>query len=120
MPWGYRMPDNSTRRAAAILCCLLYLTVCSAVFAQDKASDAYPEHGKVIANTVSAKSTARGVPVFRVETDTRVYEFEGNNESKLAVGDTIQFRIENDSAYVRQGDKEQTFKVIDTQLKDDD
>ena len=114
------MPDNSTRCAVAILCCLLYLTACSAVLAQDKAPNNYPEQGKVIAHTDSAKTTAPRVPVFRVETETRIYEFEGKDESELTVGATIQFRIEKDWAYVQRGDKEQKFRVIDTQLKDDD
>ena len=113
------MPDNFTQRAIAILCCLLYLTACSTVFSQDQGSKAYPEQGKVIAKTVSAKATASRVPVFRVETDMRVYEFE-RKDSELAVGDAIQFRIENDWAYVQQSDKDQKFRVIDTQLKDAD
>jgi len=113
------MPDNSIQRAGTILCCLLYLAACSTAFARDKGSKTYPEQGKVIAHTVSAKTTAARLPVFRVETETKIYEFAGK-DSELAVGETIEFRIEKDSAYVQQGGKEQEFRVIDTQLKDDD
>ena len=115
------MRDSSTRRRThTILCCFVYLAACSAAWSQDKAAKDYPEQGKVIAHTVSAKTTSAGVPVYRVETEKRIYEFEGKDESKLAVGGTIPFRIEGDWAYVRQGDKQEKFRVIDTQLKDDD
>jgi hypothetical protein len=90
------------------------------VLAQEKGSKTYPEQGKVLAQTVSAKPSAHRVAVFRVEAETKVYEFERTDESKLTVGNTIRFRVEKDFAYVQQGDKEQKFRVIDTQLKDDD
>jgi len=105
--------------ALGIFCCF----VCAAAglaLAQDRAAGEYPERGKVIAHTSSAKASAGGVAVFRVETETRIYEFEEKAEAKLAVGDVIQFRIEGDWAYVASGAREQKFRVIDTQLKDDD
>jgi hypothetical protein len=114
------MPDNSIRRAAAALCFLLCLTAWSTARAQDKASDAYPEQGKVLAHAASQKPSAHGTPVFRVETDLKIYEFEAKDPSSLAVGDTIQFRVEQDSAYVQRAGKEQEFRVIDTMLKDGD
>jgi allophanate hydrolase subunit 1 len=55
-----------------------------------------------------------------VETDLKIYEFEAKDPSSLAVGDTIQFRVEKDSAYVQRAGKEQEFRVIDTMLKDGD
>ncbi len=131
-----RMPDNFKQRSFAILCCLLFLAAGSKLLANDKASEAYPEQGKVIASTLdqtahapTAASQAQPnagtpanslLPVFRVETDTRVYQFEGKSKPGLTVGDTVQFRIVKDWAYVKRDGKEQKFKVIDTQLKDDD
>jgi hypothetical protein len=114
------MPHNSIRRAAAILCFLLCLAAWSTARAQDKTSDAYPEQGKVLAHAASQKPSAHGTPVFRVETDLKIYEFEAKDPSSLAVGDTIQFRVEKDSAYVQRAGKEQEFRVIDTMLKDGD
>src|ERR1700733_11018287 len=121
-----------TRPAAPILCCLLSLTMCSYVLGNDKV---YPEQGKVIANrTVEYSRTApvytdpygkthggvSGVgrlPVFRVETDTKIYELEGAGKRGLVLGDTIKFRLEKKWAYVQQGDKEQKFRVVGTELK---
>jgi hypothetical protein len=114
------MPDNFIRRAAAILCLLLCVAAWPAAGAQDKASDTYPEQGKVLAHAASQKPSAHGTPVFRVETDLKIYEFEAKDPSSLAVGDTIQFRVEKDSAYVQRAGKEQEFRVIDTMLKDGD
>ena len=102
---------------------VFFCFVCAAAglaLAQDRAAGEYPERGKVIAHSSSAKASAGGVSVFRVETETRIYEFEEKGEAKLAVGDVIQFRIEGDWAYVGRGPKEQKFRVVDTQLKDDD
>jgi len=114
------MPDNSIRRAAAALCFLLCLTAWSTARAQDKASDAYPEQGKVLAARGLAETLRARDAGFRVETDLKIYEFEAKDPSSLAVGDTIQFRVEQDSAYVQRAGKEQEFRVIDTMLKDGD
>jgi hypothetical protein len=115
------MGYSSTRQRLLSILSLLVLTgICLPLLAQDKSAGDYPERGKVIASAASAKASAGGVPVFRIDTENRVYEFEGTDEAKLTVGATIRFRIEADWAYVPQGDKEQKFKVIDTQLKDDD
>ena len=86
------MPGNSIRRAAAALCFLLCLAAWPAARAQDKTSDTYPEQGKVLAHAASQKPSAHGTPVFRVETDLKIYEFEAKDPASLAVGDTITFR----------------------------
>jgi hypothetical protein len=123
------------RRVSAILCCSLFLLVCSNVLAKDKEPKTYPEQGRVIANrtaeqartlpvytdpygkTHGGMSIISRLPVFRIETETKFYEIEGRKKQQLALGDTIQFRLEKQWAYVQQGDKEQKFRLVGTELK---
>lgn len=125
-----------TRRAAIIICCFLFLA-CANVLAKDKEPKTYPEQGKVIANhtveqshtipvhtdpygrTYGGMSAIRRRPVFRVETDAKFYEFEGKKDQELPLGSTIKFRIEKEWVYVQQGDKEQKFRLVGTELKPD-
>jgi hypothetical protein len=105
------------------------------VLAKDRAPKTYPEQDRVIANRIaeqahttpvytdpygkthSGVTAIRRLPVFRVETDTKFYEFEGKRKQELPLGDTIQFRLEKEWAYIQQGDKQQRFRVVGTELK---
>jgi hypothetical protein len=122
-------------KVTVVLCFLTCLTLPPTVFAKDKAPKTYPEQGRVIANKTAEQahttpvytdaygkthggvSAIRRLPVYRIETDTKVYELEGRKKEEMSLGDTIQFRIEKEWAYVQQGDKEKKFRVVATELK---
>lgn len=72
----------------------------------------YSEQGKVIGSSIAERLASFPGPhaerkrIYRVETDTRTYEFEcGWQEGcggtkKLQIGDTVHFRIANESVYI--------------------
>jgi hypothetical protein len=57
--------------------------------------------------------------VYRVETETRFYELEGEEKSTMELNETIQFRIEKESAYVQSGNKEQKYRIVGIDQKPD-
>lgn len=103
--------------------------------AQDKPPKTYPEHGTVVAMRVGEQS--RTLPVYtdpygkthggmsvnrrrhiyRIETDTRFYELEGGRKPTLELNQSIEFRIEKESAYVQQGKKEEKYRIVGVEQK---
>ncbi len=96
----------------------------------------YPNKGKVVAVRVDehtdyapifptdSKGRTHGgqafthrQQVYRVETDDRIYEFAGGKDPVLAVGDAVEFRIENETAHVRAGEKDKKYRVVSTTPK---
>lgn len=83
----------------------------------------YPERGTVIDTYASrplgefhgGSSVRLPPPGYRVGTDTIVYEFDGHKNQTLAIGSTIEFRIDRGWAYVKQGDKEEKFHIAGTE-----
>jgi len=113
---------------AAFLAFTTLLVLCSSVtLAKNKQPKTYPERGTVLAVRMADKSYqivgARPQtiywrdPVYRVETETRIYEFEGSRKSKMALGDVIRFRLKKQSAYVQEGKKERKYRVVGEELK---
>ena len=89
------------------------------VFAKAQ-SKTYPERGVVMDSYAHPRdvyvgsSTRKVTPIFRVATDTKVYEIE-NKKRTLTEGDTIEFRIDNGWVYVKNGDKEEKFRLVGTE-----
>jgi hypothetical protein len=80
-------------------------------FANDKPPKTYPIHGSVvaIANEGSHNSETH---TYRIETNTLIYELsERNTKSRFSLGDVIEFRIEEEKAWVREGDKEREYWI---------
>ena len=115
------------------LCCLV---ASATAFAKEKQPKSYPEHGTIIATKTSAQVETEEVttdkngkvhggdsitwhyPVYRIETDTRIYELEALTEKRaFSVGDVVHFRLEKRWAYVQYGDKEKRVRVITVELK---
>jgi len=114
---------------------VLLLALPTSGLPKDKEPKSYPEKGTVIAIHVNAQShtapvytdpqgQTRGggssvhrLQVFRVETETKFYELEGGRKPDMGLGDTIQFRIEKQSAYVQRGDKEKKYRLVGVELK---
>lgn len=120
-----------TQRALVLL--TLIGAMPSTLFSQGKETKVYPERGTVIALREDSRSTNLGVhtdawgrthggqsirytvAIWRVETDTKVYELEGKG---LEVGQVLEFRIEKQYAYVRDAKgKERRYKVVSLELK---
>jgi hypothetical protein len=57
------------------------------------------------------------LPVYRIETDTKFYEFEGKKKQTLPLGDTVHFRLEKEWAYAQEGDKEEKLRVVAVELR---
>jgi hypothetical protein len=114
---------------------LLILSL-SLAFGKDKPTKVYPQHGTVVA--VRTGEYSRTVPVrtdsygktwggyshrrktqtYRIETETLVYEImEREKNPRLTVGDGIDFRIEKQRAYLREGDKERKYELVATEQK---
>ncbi len=96
----------------------------------------YPEHGKVVAvhigndsrtlpvytdpygKTHGGNSINRKTHTYRIETDTRVYELtESGGGTANSVGDEIDFRVEKERAFIRNGDKERKCEVSGIEQK---
>lgn len=55
---------------------------------------------------------------YRIETDTLVYELtERSKKPGFSVGDSVEFRIEKEKAYVRDRDKERKYDITGTEQK---
>lgn len=125
-----------SRRALTPLCFYLLLALPADALPKDKTPKVYPEAGKVVAlktaeqphatpvytdpygKTHGGVSTVKRLPIFRVETDTRFYDLEGKRKDVLNLGDTVEFRLDKEWAYVRQGDKEKKLRVVGIELKE--
>lgn len=124
-------------KLVCFLLCFCFLPVVPlGALPKDKQPKTYSEIGKVVAlktaeqphttpvytdpygKTHGGISTVRRLPIFRVETDTKFYDLEGKRKDVLNLGDTVEFRLEKEWAYVRQGDKEKKFRVVGIELKE--
>lgn len=103
--------------------------------AQDKPPKTYPEHGTVVA--IRLAEQMRTLPVYTdpygkthgggsarsrryvycVETETKVYELEGKRKMMLELNEIVHFRVEKESAFVRQGKKEQKYRIVGVEQK---
>jgi hypothetical protein len=109
----------------------LFFCVCSLQAAASGKATSYPEKGKVVAVRLDEKTdyvpitppdskgrTSGGEAfvhrrqIYRVETDSEVYEFEGGKKPTLAVGDAVEFRIDKSSARVRTDGPAKKYRVL--------
>ena len=125
-----------SRLPTVILCCLFFLIAHSGALAKDKEPKTYPVHGSIVAVHVGAKSNS--VPVYtdpygkshggfsesqkthtyRIETDTLVYDLtERSKKPSFSVGDSVEFRVEKEKAYIRDRDKERKYDITGTERK---
>ncbi len=128
--------QSSSRRPSVILLGSLLLVTLFSTWAKDKDPKTYPEQGTVVSErtqeqpvttpvytdpygkTQGGFSSIRRLPVYRIEADTKFYELEGKRRGEpLALGSTIGFRIDKKWAFVQQGDKEQKFRIVGIELK---
>jgi len=118
------------RRIGALLLCSIMASV---VIAEEKKD--YPESGKIIGTRLTEHprttpvytdpygKTWGGVHirgesrVYKVETDTRIYEIEGGSKSVFELDEVVRFRIEKDKAYVLRRDKEQKFRIVSVEQR---
>ena len=123
---------------------IVFLFLTAMVFAKEKKKE-YPESGKVTAINLNqirrrggggANGSGSHIErkyVYRVETETRIYELECENSAlfstpvckrngkPIALGDALQFRIEKEWAYVPKepdSDSEPRFRVLSTEMKE--
>jgi len=115
---------------------MLALLIFSLAFGKDKSPKVYPQHGTVVAvrtgeysKTVPVRTDSNGktwggysarrkTQTYRIETETLVYEvMQREKNPRLAVGDGIDFRIDKQRAYLREGDKERKYELVATEQK---
>ena len=102
----------------------------------EKPTKNYSEHGTVVAVHESERTgsippytdpygkirggitTHHRLHIYRVETNTLLYELsEGSKRHSLSLDQQIQFRVDQDSAYVLLGSKETKFPIVGTERK---
>ena len=112
-------PKHLWFAGTAIVCIVFGVQL--SVLAKRQEPKTYPERGVVIdsyadthGGAYTGSSARKVTPIFRVETDTKVYEIESKKKT-LTEGDTVEFRIDNDWVYVKNGDKEEKFRLVDTE-----
>jgi hypothetical protein len=102
------------RRLLATSSALTLLLVVVGAWAQDATNDkAYPQHGQVIAAHLGISNTAgNGFAVaswrkwiYRVDCGDLYYELEGGNKLSFTMGQNVDFRMEEENAYLK-GDKD--------------
>ena len=99
----------------------LLILICGGVLASGKT---YPEKGTVLSMRIAEKTiTGHGSsvtmksPVYRVETETKFYELEASRKERLKVGETLEFRVQADWAYVQRGNSEEKYRIVGVELK---
>jgi hypothetical protein len=104
--------------------------------ANDKPAKAYPEHGKIVAVHVGNDSRTlpahtdpygkiqgggsvnRKTHTYRIETDALIYELtEYGRGVANSLGDEVDFRVEKDRAFIKNGDKERKCDVSGLEQK---
>src|SRR5579864_9568415 len=132
------MPKLPNRTRSTGLAGAAILVLCSIALAKNKQPKAYPERGRVVAvrfvtrNQLIAGNRAgnpyglppsngisvtHGYRVYRIETAGRFYELEGGRKPTMALGKTIYFRLEKQSAYVEEDKKERKYRIVGEELK---
>jgi hypothetical protein len=111
---------NRIVRAAASAIALLCVAV--GAWAQDTTNDkSYPQHGQVIAAHLGISNTGgNGFAVaswrrwvYRVDCGELYYEIEGGNKLSFTIGQGIDFRMEEEKAYLKgDKDKEAKYRVV--------
>jgi hypothetical protein len=115
---------------------LLALSILLSILIDAKDRPTYPEHGKIVAvhigndsrtlpvytdpygKTHGGNSVKRKTHTYRIETDTRIYELtESGGGIANSVGDEIDFRVEKERAFIRNGDKERKCEVSGIEQK---
>jgi hypothetical protein len=99
---------------------LTLLLVAVGAWAQAATNDkSYPQHGQIIAAHLGISNTAgNGFAVaswrkwiYRVDCGDLYYELEGGNKLVFAMGQSVDFRMEDENAYLK-GDKETKYRVV--------
>jgi hypothetical protein len=111
---------NRIVRAAASAIVLLFVAV--GAWAQDATTDkSYPQHGQVIAAHLGISNTGgNGFAVaswrswvYRVDCGDMYYELEGSSKLSFTIGQGIDFRMEEEKAYLKgDKDKETKYRVV--------
>jgi hypothetical protein len=87
----------------------------------NKQSKSYPEHGTVIAIHIDPiPQTAWKVHRYRVEAETKFYEFKDWNyreAASLELNEKIEFRIERDRLYVKRLNTERKYQFLGIEQK---
>lgn len=115
---------------------IAFLLLSGVAVAQDQTQRTYSENGTIIAVRKTEKShnvpvhtdaqgkTWGGVTahhpfhVYRVETETRFYEFEESGKNPgFTIGQQIQFRLEKERLFIKDGNKEKKYDVTDVEKK---
>jgi hypothetical protein len=109
-----------------------FVLFAATAFAKDKTPKTYAEHGTVV--SVQARGVSSGMilapgqgfpmigispATYRVETTERVYTLsDRSRKPSLAVGQIVEFRIEKDTAWVKQENgKERKYRIMGVELR---
>jgi hypothetical protein len=118
---------NATNRIVrAVASAIVLLFVAVGAWAQDATQAAtndksYPQHGQVIAAHLGiSNTTGNGFAVaslrkwvYRVDCGELYYEIEGGNKLSFTIGQGIDFRMEEEKAYLKgDKDKETKYRVV--------
>jgi hypothetical protein len=84
-------------------------------------TNAYPEHGQVIATRLGGEAVGSAGSVgtlkrwiYRVDCGDLYYDLQGRGKPSLTVGEKVAFRIEKQKAYVDDGKKGQRYDIVGT------
>ena len=122
------------RTLGAITLCVLTIIALHGAAIAKKQPKTYPEQGKVTGSSTAEHLSSFPGPhavhtrVYRVETDTRTYEFECGSQdgcggtNKLQIGDTVHFRMANGSAFIPAPEdgnstREEKLRIVKEDLK---
>ncbi len=119
---------------AALTVLVLFASNCG--LSKDKKERTYPEQGKVLKMRLPGTDDASGAdvttqrngrrtqvvpaggPIYEISTETKNYEFQSRSpKDRLEIGADVQFRIDGDFAYIKAGEKEAKYRVVDIELK---
>ena len=108
--------------------------LCISLAAADERS--YPEHGRVISTRTGrvsefvptytdplgkmrgGRAVSKETQIYRVETATRIYEFtEVGKRANYSRGDEIDFRVDTDKAFLRNGKRERKMDITHMEQK---
>jgi hypothetical protein len=132
-------PLSTSSRAAGrriFILLSLSISVFGSAVAKDKPLKTYPERGKIVAihvgnnsrtlpvytdsygKTHGGNSIKRKPRTYRIETNDRIYELtEPGRGVANTLGDDIDFRVEKDKAFIRDGQKERKCDVTGVEQK---
>jgi hypothetical protein len=102
--------------ASRLIAVIALLMLPSWLLAEEKALKTYPLHGTVIAMKTEHRAVDSDVytdvRVYKVRTVNVDYDIQAGRGPILTIGRQLDFRIEKNSVFVREGAKERKFRLV--------